>query len=88
VLIPTDYPLGPAVTLEPGDLLVLTTDGIVEAMDQRGQQFGVERLQAIIAKTHTAPLQEFVRNIGRQVELHYVGDSPPDDLTVVALRRK
>jgi phosphoserine phosphatase RsbU/P len=87
VLIPTDYPLGPVVRLEPGDLLILTTDGIVESMDQRGQQFGVERLKSIIAKTHAAPLPEFVRNIGRQVELYYVGDSPPDDLTVVALRR-
>ena len=88
VLIPTDYPLGPVVRLEPGDLLVLTTDGIVESMDQRGQQFGVERLKSIITKTHAAPLPEFVRNIGRQVELYYVGDSPPDDLTVVALRRQ
>jgi serine phosphatase RsbU (regulator of sigma subunit) len=88
VLIPADYPLGPAVGLEPGDMLVLTTDGIVEAMDQRGQQFGQDRLQSIIAKTHDQPLFEFVRNIGRQVELYYVGDSPPDDLTVVALRRK
>jgi hypothetical protein len=45
VIVPTDYPPGPAVALESGDLLVLTTDGIVEAMDQRGQQFGAGRPQ-------------------------------------------
>ena len=87
VIIPTEYPLGQVVRLEPGDLLVVTTDGIVEAMDQRSEQFGIDRLKSIIAKTHAAPLPELTRNIGRQVELHYVGDSPPDDLTVVALRR-
>jgi serine phosphatase RsbU (regulator of sigma subunit) len=87
VIVPTDYPLGPAVVLEPGDLLVLTTDGIVEAMDKRSEQFGIDRLKSLIVKMHAAPLPELVRNIGRQVELHYVGDSPPDDLTVVALRR-
>jgi serine phosphatase RsbU (regulator of sigma subunit) len=45
-------------------------------------------LQQIIARLATAPLPELVRSIGREVELHYVGDSPPDDLTVLALRRK
>jgi phosphoserine phosphatase RsbU/P len=88
VLIPTEYPLGPVIRLDPGDLVVLTTDGIVEAMDQRGQLFGIDRLKAIIAKTHASPLPDFVRHIGRQVELYYVGDSPPDDLTIVALRRQ
>ncbi len=87
VLENSDCPLGPILELAPADLIVLGTDGIVEAMDQRGQQFGVERLQQIIARLATAPLPELVRSIGREVELHYVGDSPPDDLTVLALRR-
>jgi sigma-B regulation protein RsbU (phosphoserine phosphatase) len=88
VLEDSDCPLGPILNLEPDDLIVLGTDGIVESMDQRGTQFGVERLQQIIARLAAAPLQELVRSIGREVELHYVGDSPPDDLTVLALRRK
>jgi serine phosphatase RsbU (regulator of sigma subunit) len=88
VLEDADCPLGPVLDLAPGDLIVLGTDGIVEAMDQRGTQFGVERLQQIIARLANAPLPELVRSIGREVELHFVGDSPPDDLTVLALRRK
>ena len=88
VLDDSDCPLGPIIELEPDDLIVLGTDGIVESMDQRGTQFGVERLQQIIARLAAAPLPELVRSIGREVELHYVGDSPPDDLTVLALRRK
>lgn len=88
VLEDSECPLGPVLDLAPGDLIVLGTDGIVEAMDQRGSQFGVERLQQIVARLATVPLPELVRSIGREVELHFVGDSPPDDLTVLALRRK
>jgi serine phosphatase RsbU (regulator of sigma subunit) len=87
VLENSECPLGPTIDLAPSDLIVLGTDGIVEAMDQRGSQFGVERLQQIISRLANAPLSELVRCIGREVELHYVGDSPPDDLTVLALRR-
>jgi serine phosphatase RsbU (regulator of sigma subunit) len=86
--VPTDYPPGPTLTMQPGDLMVLATDGIVESFDKRGEQFGVERLQQLIAKLARAPIQDLVRSIGREVELHYVGDSPPDDLTVLALRRQ
>lgn len=87
VLEDSDCPLGPKLDLAPDDLIVLGTDGIVESMDQRGTQFGVERLQQIIARLAKAPLPELVRSIGREVELHFVGESPPDDLTVLALRR-
>lgn len=87
VIDPPDCPLGPVLNMLPGDILVLGTDGIVESMDQRGTQFGNERLQQCIVKGASGPLPELVRNIGRAVELHYVGDSPPDDLTLLAVRR-
>ena len=87
VIDPPDCPLGPVLNMLPGDILVLGTDGIVESMDQRGTQFGSERLQQCITKGARDPLPELVRNIGRAVELHYVGDSPPDDLTLLAVRR-
>ncbi|MDX1947633.1 MAG: SpoIIE family protein phosphatase [Pirellulaceae bacterium] len=87
VVVPMQYPLGPLLALAEGDLLVLTTDGIVESFDQQGSQFGVERLQGLIRQLARAPLDDLVRAIGREVELHYVGDSPPDDLTILALRR-
>jgi len=88
VIVPMQYPLGPAITLQPGDLMLLATDGIIESFDKRGEQFGVQRLKQLIVKLARAPIQDVVRSIGREVELHYVGDSPPDDLTVLALRRK
>lgn len=82
-----DCPLGPQITLEPGDLIVLGTDGIVEAMDQRGVQFGLERLKECIQRLARDSMKDLTRGIGREVELHYIGDSPPDDLTLLAIRR-
>ncbi len=87
VIDPPDCPLGPVLTMHPGDIIVLGTDGIVESMDEQGTQFGNERLQGCILKGAAGPMPDLVRNIGRAVELHYVGDSPPDDLTLLAVRR-
>ncbi|MCI0361514.1 MAG: SpoIIE family protein phosphatase [Planctomycetaceae bacterium] len=88
VIVPMEYPLGPSVPMQPGDLMILATDGIVESFDKRGEQFGVQRLKQLIVKLARSPIQDVVRSIGREVEQHYVGDSPPDDLTVLSLRRK
>lgn len=87
ILDDAEYPQGPVVRMEVGDLLVLCTDGIVEAMDERGEQFGYERMRAIIRQHAKAPIADLVRQIGKEVEAHYTGDSPPDDLTVLAARR-
>jgi serine phosphatase RsbU (regulator of sigma subunit) len=82
-----DYPPGPPVKMEVGDILILCTDGIVEATDSSNEQFGNERLQQIIRDACDEPLGDIVRSVGRQVEQHYAGDSPPDDLTILAARR-
>ncbi|HEY2837850.1 MAG TPA: GAF domain-containing SpoIIE family protein phosphatase [Pirellulales bacterium] len=82
-----DYPQATPVMIEPGDLLVLCTDGIVESMDNGGEAFGQQRLEAIIRRRARAPLDELVREVGRQVEQHYEGATPPDDLTILVVRR-
>ncbi len=81
------YECSPTIQIEVGDLIVLCTDGIVEAMDADDQLFGVARLEDLIRAEHRKPVSEIVRNIGKAVEAHYIGDSPPDDLTILAARR-
>ena len=81
------YPAGPTVQMEVGDLVVLCTDGIVEAMNQNKELFGQARLEALIRELAQAPVAEMVRRVGLDVERHYVGDAPPDDLTLLAIRR-
>ena len=87
VVAEPDCPLGPPLSMELGDLLVLATDGIVEAIDQHGDFFGLDRLQDFVRRLAAEPVEAIVREIGRQVELHYVGESPPDDLTLLVVRR-
>lgn len=87
VLDRPEFPQGPPIQMAVGDLLVLCTDGIVESMNDDNEQFGTERLQQIVRAMARSPLSELVHEVGRQVSSHYVGDSPPDDLTILALRR-
>lgn len=88
VLDRPEYPQGPPVTMHVGDLLFLCTDGIVESMDAAGEQFGMKRLEAILREHHARPLDELVRHVGACVEGHFEGDYPPDDLTILAVRRR
>ncbi|MGD9644931.1 MAG: PP2C family protein-serine/threonine phosphatase [Pirellulales bacterium] len=70
-----------------GDIVVLCTDGIVEAMNDRDEQFGRQRLEELVIEHAAAPIDELVQAVARSVEAHYVGESPADDLTILVLRR-
>jgi sigma-B regulation protein RsbU (phosphoserine phosphatase) len=74
------------VTLDPGDLLLLYTDGIPEAVDAEGEAFGFERLKVIMAEggeppaVHDRILDELAR---------FEGDvTPPDDRSLVLIARQ
>lgn len=73
--------------LERGDALILTSDGIVEAMNARGEMFGFERFEAAVA---AAPLRESAQAALDFVleQMHtFVGScAPHDDVTLVIIR--
>jgi GAF domain-containing protein len=74
------------VALDPGDLLVFYTDGIVEAKNAQQQLFGFDRLEALVREHGHLPPGELIdRLLG---ELGQFMDSMPqhDDMTVVAMR--
>jgi serine phosphatase RsbU (regulator of sigma subunit) len=74
------------VALEPGDLVVLYTDGVTESLDRDRQPFGVERLREVLAG---AP--EGVAAVGEgilaAVRDHAAGRSQSDDITIVCFER-
>lgn len=74
------------IRLEPGDLLVLTTDGVTEASDGQGW-FGTERLETLLQENSQADnpshLAEQIRLAVRQFE---AGAAPADDLTLLVLQ--
>jgi len=74
------------LALEPGDLLVFYTDGIVEAQDSDRQLFGFNRLEALVRAHGDLPPSEFIELVLRALA-EFMGTTPQhDDMTIVALR--
>ena len=76
------------ITLGPGDLLLLYTDGITEAANPAGDEFGLERLQAAVQKHSREPLVALAVAVETAVEVFADGTPFGDDRTVVLLRRE
>lgn len=75
------------ITLAPGDLLVIYTDGVTEAIDASGNEFGEGRLiETVQAHLHESPEQLLTR-IQESVQKFSAGEQF-DDLTLVIARSR
>ncbi len=72
--------------LEPGDLVLLYTDGLIEAMDVAGQGFGLERLEQAF-RSHPRGARSVGEEIIRAVRQHASGCPQSDDITVLCFQR-
>ena len=74
-------------TLNPGETLVLYTDGVSEAMNAAGEEFGVNRLRQLFASQPPTGARMATEAIMRAVS-DFAGDTPQsDDVTCLVLRR-
>jgi serine phosphatase RsbU (regulator of sigma subunit) len=72
--------------LQPGDALVLLTDGLTEARNASGEELGAERLLRTLEEHADTPAEALARAL-LATECAFVGDADPaDDRTVVVLR--
>lgn len=85
-LVPEAEYTATCVKLEPGDTLVLFSDGVTEAADPDEQLFGVKRLQDALQGKSDLPLEEIQRYILEAVENFARGERQADDLTMLLLR--
>jgi sigma-B regulation protein RsbU (phosphoserine phosphatase) len=76
------------VSLAPGDLVVLYTDGITEAANASGEEFGLERLEKVVKTYAREPLVALAVAIETAVEVFAEERRFADDRTLVILRRE
>ena len=76
-----------SVMINPGDALVLYTDGATEAMNPSHELFGEDRLLALLGERASLPLHDLVESIYDSVATFAAGALQHDDITVLAMRR-
>ena len=76
-----------AVTMEPGDLLCIYSDGITEASNPEDEEFGMDGLIGLLRAQRDRPLAELIEAIPRAVGEFSQGLPQGDDQTLVLLRR-
>ena len=74
--------------LQPGEGLLVYTDGVTEAHNKEGGFYEESRLEAYLAAHASRPADELVRGLHSEVERFEAGASRADDITVLALRRR
>jgi sigma-B regulation protein RsbU (phosphoserine phosphatase) len=70
--------------LDPGDLLVLHTDGVVEALSPAGEMYGMERLLALITASGRLPVQTICDRVLQDVTAWM--QTQDDDITLIVAR--
>jgi serine phosphatase RsbU (regulator of sigma subunit) len=76
-----------AETLEPGDLVVLYTDGLTEAEDPDEEEFGLERITQVIASLNDPTADGACTEILTAVDEHTRGKPLHDDATLLVVER-
>jgi len=95
-IAPTGIPIGmfcdarfstSRVRLSPGDTILLYTDGLNEAANPAGQEYGLDRLSGHLAGNAARGPSDLLASCLRDLAAFRAGASPSDDLTLMAVRR-
>lgn len=87
VLEDGDIEVSEPLTLEPGDKLLLATDGAVELTNERDEMFGVERLKQLVRDHRDRSARELLETLQRAITEFHPCMHPPDDVTLLVLGR-
>lgn len=74
------------VDLNHGDTLFMFTDGVSEAMNEKGIDFTEERLQKVIHQAAGLPPGEIIRRVQSEIEAHTKGTAQSDDITMFVVK--
>ena len=73
--------------LEPGDTLLLYTDGVTEAVDAELKEYGEERLETLLKNTTQMGCQEMIDAVKADVKAFTEEAEQSDDITLLAIKR-
>jgi len=74
------------IALEPGDLVLMLTDGFLESARPDGELIDVEELLGVIRRHHDAPVQGILDGLFERLSLFTQGQRPTDDVTAMICR--
>jgi hypothetical protein len=77
-----------ALTLERGATLVFLSDGLFEGTDANGHPYGFDRIRQNLKKAFARPAEAIVEAIVQDWREHVGSGAPPDDTTIVVVKRK
>jgi sigma-B regulation protein RsbU (phosphoserine phosphatase) len=74
------------LTLKPGDVLFLYTDGVTEAMNAQNELYGMDRLGACLNRLSGSSVNGLVHGVRADIESFVAGTPQSDDITMLALK--
>ncbi|RPJ46264.1 MAG: GAF domain-containing protein [Chloroflexi bacterium] len=75
------------LTLQPGDFLLLYTDGLIDALNAREEEFGMSHLEAILRENQHASAEEIIYLLEEAIVEHTGDITPFDDITLLLVKR-
>jgi phosphoserine phosphatase RsbU/P len=82
-----DGTAGDTDRIEPGESLVIYTDGLTDAMDPSDGLFGEDRLKTVLQSYYGADPTEILRHVAEALERHTSPGRPADDINIIVLQR-
>ncbi len=86
VIAESTYTSSQPISLYPGDLVVLLTDGVTEARNPKKQFISIEEILDVIRSCRHLPAQRILENVFNTVHDFACGEPQEDDITIVILK--
>ena len=81
-----DGTAGDSDRLQPGESLIMYTDGLTDAMDPGDVLFGEERLKTVLQAHHGADPTEILNTVDQAVASHTAPGRAADDINIIVLQ--
>ena len=86
VVAESDFPIVPAITLQPGDLVLFLTDGVLEARAPDNTAFGFKRAIEVVRACRSDSAAQIANNLYDAARAFSLHEPQVDDITVVVIK--